>query len=177
MQMLWVETLWTLIQHWLKLMILMINIVQDDWLLTAQLKDTKCKQFVEVLKGNGTTKSEQQIRTKYRLKNGRLYRVTENGDRWVVPRAARHQFVFYHHDLVGHFSVEKTFSTITKLFWFPSMRKYIRKYINCCLSCQYNKKVGGRWQGYLHTVTKIPEPFDMSITWGHSLNQRGKILI
>lgn len=36
--------------------ILMANLVQDDWLLSAQLKDDNCRQLIKVLKGSGTTK-------------------------------------------------------------------------------------------------------------------------
>jgi hypothetical protein len=38
--------------------------------------------------------------------------MTPGGPRWVVPKTASTQIVFYHHDNAGHFGVEKTLDLV-----------------------------------------------------------------
>jgi transposase InsO family protein len=84
--------------------------------------------------------------------------VTRGGLRWVVPKTARNQVVFYHHDSFGHFGAEKTLELVKQKYWFPRMKKYIKRYVSCCLACMYNKEPTGKQPGFLHPIPKFDVP-------------------
>lgn len=120
----------------------------------------RCKYLIEALKKVPIDKEERQIHKEYCLENQRLYKSTPNGKKWVVPRNARRQVVLHFHDGTGHLSLDKTLSAVSKLYWFPGMRRYVKKFISACLPCLYNKEPGGKRPGYLHPIEKIDTPFD-----------------
>lgn len=39
------------------------------------------------------------------------------------------------------------------------MRKYVEKYIKCCVLCLYSKRTGGKPEGYLYPIPKLLVPF------------------
>lgn len=137
-----------------------VNINEDDWILHAQLKDARCKFLIDVLGQKPADADEKKIHKDFKMINNRLYKRTDQGDKWVVPRAARRQILMHFHDGNGHMSCDKTLTSINRLYWFSGMRRYIKKYISCCLNCLYNKEPGGRRPGFLHPIEKIAEPFD-----------------
>jgi hypothetical protein len=135
-----------------------LNLNEDDWILAAQLKDERCKQFHTILSRTPNGNEEKKIHDKYTLKMNRVYKVTPGGLRWVVPKTARSQIVFYHHDNVGHFGAEKTLDLVKQKYWFPQMNKYIKRYVSCCLACMYNKEPTGKRPGFLHPIPKLDIP-------------------
>lgn len=138
--------------------ILNINLNEDDWVLTAQLQDTRIAYLHEVLSQEPKTREEKDIHEKFQLKNNRVFRKTDEGLRWVVPKTARRLLTMINHDQKGHFSHEKTLSLMQKTYWFPAMRQYVKRYISTCLGCLYNKEPAGRRPGYLHPIEKIGTP-------------------
>lgn len=137
-----------------------VNVTNVDWVLSAQMTDERCKCLIEILNKTPSDKKEKNIHANFSLVDNRLNRNTEDGKKWVVPKAARRQVVLYFHDGEGHMDLDKTVSVITKLYWFPSMRRYVKKYISCCLPCLYNKESGGKKPGLLHPIEKIAVPMD-----------------
>lgn len=137
-----------------------VNCVSEsDWIVTVQGADSEIQRIIDVLKdpnSNDTT----EIKLNYKLKNGKLFRITPDGDRWVVPKGVRWQIVKKNHDDIGHFALDKTLEKIQLNYWFPSMRRFIKKYISSCLECAYAKASGGKKPGFLHPIQKICEPFD-----------------
>lgn len=140
--------------------ILTINISESDWVLTAQLQDERCRYLNDVLLRAPADKEECLIHKEYELKHGRIYRKTSEGLKWVVPKSARHTVTNYFHDQAGHLAVDKTISQIQQHYWFPRLRKYVTRYIRCCLNCLYNKNSGGPQPGFLHCIQKEPTPMD-----------------
>jgi hypothetical protein len=140
------------------LRVLHIDISTDDWVLAAQRKDDRCKQLYAALASEPITDDERAVHADYRLKGGRVYRSTPDGLRWVVPKAARAQIVFYHHDNVGHCGAERTLQLVKRKYWFPSMKKYIGRYVSCCLPCMYNKVPTGKQTVLLHPIPKLDIP-------------------
>lgn len=138
----------------------LVNINEKDWVLNAQLSDSRCKYIVGVLIRSPEDKEEHEIHKDYCIDNNRLYKITPTGKKWLVPKMARRQLLLHFHDGIGHLSTDKTLSAISKLYWFPGMRRYVKKFISCCLPCLYNKQPGGKQPGYLHPIEKISEPFD-----------------
>ncbi|KAK9679001.1 Integrase core domain [Popillia japonica] len=119
-----------------------------------------CRFLLEVLRKSPTDHEEREIHKNFVESNKRLYRRTDNGKKWVVPIDARRQVVSHFHDDRGHLSMDKTMAAISGLYWFSGMRRYLKKYISCCLPCLYNKEPGGKEPGYLHPIEKVAVPFD-----------------
>nr|CAI5836698.1 unnamed protein product [Callosobruchus analis] len=140
--------------------LLSINISEADWVLSAQLTDDRCKFLYQVLSDRPTDMESRNIHEEYTLKDNRIFKITRNGPRWVVPRNARRAVTAYYHDSAGHFALEKTLSAISQNYWFPQMRKYIDRHIRCCLACAYNKEPSGKRPGLLHPIEKIPIHMD-----------------
>lgn len=71
----------------------------------------------------------------------------------------RKSIVVKFHDLMGHFAVDRTVAKIKELYWFPSMKRYVRRHISMCFECLVNKTAGGKHQGLLHPIAPGSRPF------------------
>ena len=87
-----------------------------------------------------------------------MFRKTNEGLRWAVPKTARRYLTMTNHDTKGHFTLDKTLSLMRGLYWFPGMRHCVRRYKSTCLPCLYNKEPSGKRPGYLHPFEKVSEP-------------------
>lgn len=63
------------------------------------------------------------------------------------------------HVAYGHYGLEKTLRRITKDYWFPKMRAYVKKYIYSCIDCCYHPTGGRKEEGRLHFSDPEPIPF------------------
>jgi hypothetical protein len=133
-----------------------LSLNENDWVLAAQLQDETCKRLHTVLMREPTDSEGKRIHDEYTLKQNRVYKVTPDGLPWVVPKTAR--TVFYHHDNVGHFGVDKTLDLVRQKYWFPQMEKYNKRYVSCCLACMYKKEPTGKQPGFLHPIPKFDVP-------------------
>lgn len=131
---------------------------EDDWLLAAQQTDKTINEIKLVLE-SGNRHGNKDIFLNYALKGGKIYKITSRGLRWVVPKVSRFQLLRMVHDDSGHFGFEKTYELLASKFWFSHMRRFITKYVKNCLNCLFFKSPGGKPQGYLHPIKKIPQPF------------------
>lgn len=93
-----------------------VKINEDDWVLNAQLTDHRCKLMIKTLKKQPEDKEDREIYQNYCLTNNRIYKITPTGRKWLVSRGAN-----------GHLSEDKTMSALSKLYWFPGMRRYVKK--------------------------------------------------
>lgn len=137
--------------------VMMIN--DDNWLATVQGSDDEIQRIIGILK-DPNLDNIIDIKTKYKTKNGKLFRITATGDKWVVPKGVRWQIVKQNHDDIGHFAIDKTLNKIESHYWFKRMREFVRKYVSSCLECSYSKSIGGKKPGYLHPIEKADTPFD-----------------
>lgn len=133
-----------------------MRITQEDWLLSQQLADSDVQRIRKTLED----KESIEIKKNYVLKDNKLFRRIGDDLKWVVPKASRFQLCKLNHDDIGHFSVEKTLDKISKDFWFPKMKKFIRKYVHSCIECAYSKEPSGPKEGLLHPIHKVNKPFD-----------------
>lgn len=133
-----------------------LKISCDDWLLSLQLADTELQRICSILKDKVYT----DIKENFVLKGERLYRKVGDEIKWVVPKAARFQLCKLNHDDIGHFGIDKTFSKISKDFWFPKMKRFVKKYVKSCLECAFGKEPSGPREGMLHSIHKVDKPFD-----------------
>ncbi|KAG6462530.1 hypothetical protein O3G_MSEX013320 [Manduca sexta] len=135
-----------------------LSVKIEDWITTVQSADDEVRRIKNIIQDPETSKIAA-IHKEYQVKNGRVYRVMENEEiRWVVPRGVRWQVLKANHDDVGHFGFEKTLQRIKSLFWFPKMRKFIRKYVMACLECAHHKVPSGAKEGALHPIPKVDVP-------------------
>jgi hypothetical protein len=116
-------------------------------------------QEIQKILQSGNQDQNKDVFSKYALKRGKVYRITETGLRWVVPKANRFQILQMSHDDVGHFAFDKTHELVSSKYWFKRMRQFIDKYVRSCLNCLYFKTPGGKPQGFLHPIKKEPKPF------------------
>lgn len=85
--------------------------VDADWLATAQQADPNIQQIIAILNGPNL-KELTDIKENYIIKDCKLYRKTDLGDRWVVPKGFRWQIMIQNHDDIGHFGIDKTLAKI-----------------------------------------------------------------
>lgn len=135
------------------------NVSETDWIVTVQDSDPEIQRIINIL-NDPNLEDVIDIKANYKLKNNKLFRVTNDGDRWVVPKGVRWQIVKQSHDDLGHFALDKTLEKIKSRYWFPKMRSFIKKYVSSCLECAYSKASGGKQPGFLHPIEKVDIPFD-----------------
>ncbi|CAH2016306.1 unnamed protein product, partial [Acanthoscelides obtectus] len=135
------------------------RVEQADWVLSGRLTDEKIRRIHNILSRPPTSNEEKQLYKDYALRDGRVYRIRVRGIQWTVPRSMRYQVVKAVHDYFGRFAVDKTLYRLTDHYWFSRMRKYVEKYISCCIPCLYNKRPARRKEGFSHPIPKTPTPF------------------
>ncbi|GBM09357.1 hypothetical protein AVEN_184068-1 [Araneus ventricosus] len=152
------DTLDSLIEN--KLEVCLTLSVEDEVLMMQHADDT-LKELILILKKDNEdrTKEEKQKVQNYVLKGNGLFRVINDGARemllFVIPKSIVVKF----HDLMGHFAVDKTVSKIQELYWFPYMKRYVRRHISMCFECLVNKVPSGKRQGFLHPIPTGRRPF------------------
>lgn len=130
----------------------MLCIERYDCLLLVQLNNECVKYIHEVSSQKAVDVDE------YEIFDQRIFKITETGKKWAVPKAARRQVVEICHDEVGHFGLDKTMRKIGDNCWFAGIRNYVKGYINACLDCFYNKMPAGKEPGYSLSIEKVSQP-------------------
>lgn len=133
-------------------------ITEGDWLLSVQLQDPEICGIREILE-SGDAERNKQIYNDYELLGNKVYRRTEYGRRWMVPKQCIWQIIRANHDEVGHFAVDKTVERIKSNYWFPRLKKTVTKYVNNCINCIYYKNTHGKKPGKLFPIPKYARPF------------------
>jgi transposase InsO family protein len=138
--------------------VMSISIMEPDWLLSVQLQDPCICSIREILV-SGEAESHKQIFNNYELLGNKVYRRTEYGRRWLVPKQCIWQVIRANHDDIGHFAVDKTIERIKSKYWFTHMKRIVTKYVNNCMNCIYNKNIHGKKEGKLYPIPKYARPF------------------
>lgn len=134
------------------------NITEGDWLLSVQLQDSSICSIRDIIL-SGEAELHKKIFNEYEVLGNKVYRRTEFGRRWVVPKQSIWYVIRANHDDVGHFAVDKTVERIKSKYWFPRLRKIVAKYIKNCLNCIYYKNIHGKKPGKLFPIPKHARPF------------------
>ena len=138
---------------------------EDEKVLIMQHADQELKQFIEIFEKDpyDRTKEEKNKIKDFEYKRKRLYRrAHEKGTSkllYVVPKSMRKGLAVRFHDLMGHFSIDRTIAKLRELYWFPSMKRYIKQHISMCFECLVNKTPSGKQQGVLHPIKPGKRPF------------------
>lgn len=64
-----------------------------------------------------------------------VYRRDPSHPKFVVPEAMVRSLLRIHHDEVAHCGAKKTFYGLSANYWFKSMRRRIKRYIENCVTC------------------------------------------
>lgn len=131
---------------------------EESWIRVQQRQDPETAQLIE--KFNKGELDE----TQYLWDNGSLYHLDYmNGEavrQWYVPKFSRLGLLRIFHDEQCHVGYEKTLASIYKYFWFPGIRRFVRKYVDHCLRCKTTKVLPKVPRGYLTQVQKPSTPFE-----------------
>lgn len=128
--------------------------------MTLQSADPDTTRIINILKPADNEESKD-IRRNFVIKNHSLYRKGDNEKLLlVVPRSARWQICRANHDDVGHLGYAKTVDKIKNQYWFPKLRRFVKKYVASCIECAYNKDSSSRQKtGHLFPIEKVSIPF------------------
>lgn len=132
-----------------------------DWIVALQLRDETIEEIKNILSGSETVMSDKlkEIKNSYSLKAGKIYKKTDEGLKFYVPKGVRFYVVQAGHDKIGHPAWARTLEGIRENFWFPNMSQFVRKYVNNCIPCSLHKKGPDEEKIHLHVVENKPIPF------------------
>lgn len=135
------------------------NINTENWLLTLQMSDPDIARIIKVLKPENDEES-RDIKKNFVVKDHKVYRKVNDQLCLVVPRSARFQVCRSNHDDIGHLGETKTIEKIQAQYWFPKLRKFVKKYVRSCIQCAYNKdNEKNKRTGHLYPIKKVDVPF------------------
>ncbi|CAH2105851.1 unnamed protein product [Euphydryas editha] len=131
-----------------------------NWLLAEQLRDQEIQSLVTKLNEG---QLPPQICKTYEMRSGILHRKVQRNNRTrclpIVPRAFRWSVINHVHESLMHFGWEKTLDRVYEHYWFEHMAKYVRKFVDGCITCKVSKSHSGRVQAELHPIPKISVPW------------------
>lgn len=137
-----------------------LKISMDDWFYCVQSQDPELLSIRNRLQQE---MPDDELKNIYFEKNHRLYRKTADKKlKLVIPKSARFSLMGKYHDDLGHLGLNKCEKLIKSKFWFKSMTRFIKKYINACLDCAFKRGKYGKKEGFLHPIQKPTKPCD---TW------------
>lgn len=158
-----------------------IAMTEEEYGLAMQMSDPDLRQLAEILRrpisersreeknrSEGFKLVQQLILRKEKVNDKRFQNTREisEGDvreqwRIVVPKPMRKSIVVRYLDLRGHFAVDRTVNEIKRYFWFPKMKRYVRRHISMCPDCVLTKCPAGKVPGELHPIPPGTRPFDV----------------
>ena len=107
---------------------------------------------------------QELVSNMFALREGVLYKRgwTGNQLRLVIPTQWRESIMMECHDhpaYGGHLGVQKTFTKMQQRYWFPRMRREVKKYVRSCELCQSRKTPRRRPYGYMQFINVPKTPF------------------
>ena len=81
----------------------------------------------------------------------------------VVPKQVQEQLVQESHDgrFSGHFAEKRTWETLRRRFWWPTMRRDIRQCCNACMSCATHTGQTRKQKSPMMPIPVGAKPFEM----------------
>ncbi|UYV66796.1 hypothetical protein LAZ67_4002874, partial [Cordylochernes scorpioides] len=143
------------------------TITLEEQIMMIQHSDPELRDLIQIFRKDPCDRKvgEQNRINDYSYKGGRLFCMVKNGEEeralYVIPKSMRKSLVVKFHDLMGHFAVDRTVNKIKELYWFPSMKRYVRRHVARCVECSFNKVPGGKQQGFLHPIKPGKRPFSI----------------
>jgi len=63
------------------------------------------------------------------------------------------------HEAIVHLGWEKTLDKMYEFYWFENMSKYVRKFVDNCITCKLTKPLSGKITAELHPIPKVDIPW------------------
>lgn len=140
-------------------------LVHEDEILMHQCSDDKLKRKIQILGKPVQVRSRREKGEvlDYVLRNGLLYKIDGENRKelYVVPCSMRKAVVLKNHDFCSHFGLDRTIARIRNYYYFPGMRRYVRKHIASCIECILGKNKVGKQAGELHPIPVGKRPFEV----------------
>ena len=134
--------------------------ISENWLLAEQQRDGEISKLVS---GLASGKLPDDVAKTYELRSGTLYRkIQRNGKTRclpVVPRSLRWSIVHSVHEGLVHLGWEKTVEKMYDFYWFENMTKFVRKFVESCVTCRVSKSHSGKIQAVMHPIPKVAVPW------------------
>jgi len=134
--------------------------ISSDWLMAEQRKDPDIINIVNKLKDNSLA---EDIAKTYELRAGIIYRKIQRNGRTrslpIVPRSFRWSVINQVHETIMHLGWEKTLDKAYDFYWFENMSKYVRKFVENCITCKMSKLSSGKVQARLFPIPKVDTPW------------------
>lgn len=134
--------------------------ISKNWLLAEQQRDS---DIVKLVCDFVNDKLNEDVAKTYELRSGTLYRkIQRNGKTRclpVVPRSLRWSIVHSVHEGLVHLGWEKTLEKLYDFYWFENMSKFVRKFVENCVTCRVSKSHSGKIQAELHPIPKVAVPW------------------
>jgi len=134
--------------------------ILSNWLIAEQRRDPDIAEIVTKLKDFSL---DEDIAKTYNLRTElRLHRKIQRNGRTrclaVVPRAFRWSVINQVQESIMHLCFEKTLDKVYDFYWFDNMSKYIKKFVDNCITCKMSKSTSGKIQAELHPIRKVHNP-------------------
>lgn len=134
--------------------------ISKTWLKAEQQRDPELLQIISKL--NDSDGNNDLLNT-YQAINGILHRKIQRNSKThclpIVSKAFRWSVINYVHEAIMHLGWEKTLEKAYEFYWFPNMRKYVRKFVENCIVCKLSKSKSGKVQAELHPISKVAVPW------------------
>lgn len=139
-----------------------VNIAElsSNWLLAEQQRDDEIKKIISDLDQGQL--NDDMAKT-YEVRSGILHRKVQRNGRSrclpIVPRAMRWSVINNIHESLMHLGWEKTLEKLYNHYWFEGMSRYVRKFVDNCVTCKISKSRSGKVQAELHPIPKTVIPW------------------
>lgn len=134
--------------------------ISKNWLHAEQQGDPEIIEIISKLNNNEIT---EDLSNTYQIISGVLHRKIQRNGRTrslpIVPRAFRWSVINHVHESIMHLGWEKTLEKAFDFYWFSNMRKYVRKFVENCMTCKLSKSKSGKAQAELHPIPKVAVPW------------------
>lgn len=133
--------------------------ISENWLQAEQQGDP---EIISILTKLRDDLMPIDLANTYEIKRGVLHIKIQRNNRslWlpVIPRAFRWAVINHVHESIIHLGWEKTLEKLYCHYWFPQMNKYVRKFVENCMTCKLCKSHSGKYQAELHPIPKVGIP-------------------
>jgi len=109
----------------------------EIWLIAEQRRDSDIAEIVSKFKDCSLA---EDIAKTYELRADVLYRKIQRNGRTrclpVVPRSFKWSVINQVHESIMNLGREKTLDKVYDFYWFDNMSKYVRKFVDNCITCK-----------------------------------------
>jgi hypothetical protein len=137
-----------------------ITELSTNWLLAEQQRDTEIAKILEELNNDSL---DRDLANTYALRSGVLHRKIQRNGRTkclpIVPHALKWSVINNIHESIVHLGYEKTLEKVYDYYWFEGMSRYVKKFVDNCVTCKIAKSHSGKIQAELHPIPKVTSPW------------------